>query len=73
MGILKNLVDNFSLSRTFGTKQETEKDRIKRELAESMPPLLVDDEIIVVDPDAETKQDIGLSKKETNILKFMRR
>jgi hypothetical protein len=43
----------FCLSSTFGTPHETEKDRAKREIMEHMPKLLTNDEIIVVDPDAE--------------------
>ena len=40
------------LSKTFGTPHETAKDRAKREIMETMPPIRTNDEIIVIDPDA---------------------
>ena len=47
--------EGFRLSNTFGTPYETNKDRAKREIMEHMPPLRTDDEVIVVDPEADMR------------------
>lgn len=60
----------FVLSQTFGIPFETDKDRAKRKIMEFMPPLVTNDEIIIVDPEARSVDDIGLPVKETNILNF---